>query len=191
MEISYLPSPPDFTIRQIISRLNSIHPSFSASVYHPFTIEERSRHIQRTELRRLMIQSIVCIIIAIPTFMIGIVWMSLVPVDNSVRLLLEKPAWMGQASRSELSLFLLATPVQFFIADVFHVRAIKEIKALWRPGSQVPILRRFYRFGSMNLLVSFSGPLGQYLKEFKVLINLSLNRFRLVFQLRTFPLLGC
>lgn len=62
--------------------------------------------------------------------------------------------WAGQASRLEWALFFLATPVQFFIADVFHVRAYKEIKALWRPGNQIPILRRFYRFGSMNLLVS-------------------------------------
>ena len=156
MQISYLPSPPDFTIRQIISRLNSLHPSFSASIYHPPTIEERSRHIQRTELRRLMIRAAACIIIAIPTFMIGVVWMSLVPVDDRIRLLFEQPAWAGQVSRSEWSLFLLSTPVQFFIADVFHVRAFKEIRALWRPGSQVPILRRFYRFGSMNLLVRLS-----------------------------------
>ena len=154
MKISYLPSPPDFTIRHIISRLNSLHSSFSASVYHPPTIEERSHHIQRTELRRLMIRATVCIIIAIPTFMIGIVWMSLVPVDNRIRLHFEEPAWGGQASRTEWSLFLLSTPVQFFVADVFHVRAFKEIKALWRSSSQVPILRRFYRFGSMNLLVS-------------------------------------
>ncbi|KAK4690675.1 hypothetical protein P7C71_g6169, partial [Lecanoromycetidae sp. Uapishka_2] len=47
-----------------------------------------------------------------------------------------------------------ATPVFFLAADVFHVRAIKEIRALWRKGSRVPRLQRFCRFGSMNLLVS-------------------------------------
>jgi len=85
--------------------------------------------------------------------MIGIVWMSLVPKDNRIRQYFEKRMWAGQATRVEWALFFLSTPVQFFIADVFHVRAYKEVKALWRPGSQVPILRRFYRFGSMNLLV--------------------------------------
>lgn len=94
-----------------------------------------------------------CIIIAIPTFMIGIVWMSLVPKHDRIRRYFEAQMWAGQVTRLEWALLFLSTPVQFFIADVFHIRAYKEIKALWRPGSQVPILRRFYRFGSMNLLV--------------------------------------
>ncbi|KAF8429506.1 E1-E2 ATPase-domain-containing protein [Tirmania nivea] len=154
VQISYLAAPPDFTIRHIISTLNAVDPAFSASIYQPPTIEERSRHIQRTELRRLILRAILCIIIAIPTFLIGIVWMSLVPKNDRMRRYFAKQMWAGQVTRLEWALFFLSTPVQFFVADVFHVRAYKEIKALWRPGSQVPILRRFYRFGSMNLLIS-------------------------------------
>ncbi|RPB24645.1 heavy metal translocatin, partial [Terfezia boudieri ATCC MYA-4762] len=154
IQISYLANPPDLTIRRIISTLNAVHPDFSASIYCPPTIEERSRHIQHKELRRLILRTILCIIIAIPTFLIGIVWMSLVPKDNRIRRYFEAQMWAGQVTRLEWALLFLSTPVQFFIADVFHVRAYKEIKALWRPGSQVPILRRFYRFGSMNLLIS-------------------------------------
>jgi heavy metal translocating P-type ATPase len=48
----------------------------------------------------------------------------------------------------------MATPIYFLCADVFHVRALKEIRAMWRPGSTTPILQRFYRFGSMNMLMS-------------------------------------
>ncbi|KAF8469132.1 E1-E2 ATPase-domain-containing protein [Kalaharituber pfeilii] len=154
LEITYLPNPPDFTIRRIISTLDSLNPAFTVTIYHPPTIEERSRHIQRTELRRFIIRAILCIIIAIPTFMIGIVWMSLVPKDNKIRQYWESQMWSGRATRLEWALFFLSTPVQFVIADVFHVRAIKEIRSLWRKGSTVPILRRFYRFGSMNLLIS-------------------------------------
>ncbi|KAB1671879.1 heavy metal translocating P-type ATPase, partial [Klebsiella pneumoniae] len=49
---------------------------------------------------------------------------------------------------------VLATPVYFFAADIFHVRAIKEILTMWRPGSRMPLLQRFYKFGSMNTLMS-------------------------------------
>ncbi|KAL8950987.1 MAG: hypothetical protein Q9183_007489, partial [Haloplaca sp. 2 TL-2023] len=64
----------------------------------------------------------------------------------------------------------MATPVMFFAADVFHRRAIKEIRALWRRKSQVPILRRFYRFGSMNLLIS-AGTSVAYISSVGLLIK--------------------
>lgn len=153
IQITYLPAPPTFTIRHIISGINASDPGFAATIYHPQTIEERSREIQQREFKKLAIRLIICIIIAIPTFLIGIVWMSLVPRKNSVRAYFEQPMWAGRANRLEWALFFLATPVQFFIADVFHIRAFKELRALWRPGSSVPILKRFYKFGSMNLLV--------------------------------------
>jgi Cation transport ATPase len=72
-------------------------------------------------------------------------------------------------SRNEWALFIMTTPVMFYGTDVFHVRAMKEIRALWRPGSRVPILRRFYRFGSMNLLIS-AGTMVAYISSLAVLI---------------------
>merc|ERR1711939_734993 len=56
----------------------------------------------------------------------------------------------------------MATPVYFFAADLFHRRTIKELRALWRPGSKVPISRRFYRFGSMNMLISFGTSIAYF-----------------------------
>lgn len=56
----------------------------------------------------------------------------------------------------------MATPVYFFTADVFHRRALKELRALWRPGSATPILRRFYRFSSMNILMSFGTTIAYF-----------------------------
>ena len=56
-----------------------------------------------------------------------------------------------------------------FGADIFHVKAFKELRAVWRPGSRVPILRRFYRFGSMNLLIS-TGTNVAYFSSLAVLI---------------------
>ncbi|KAK3669266.1 hypothetical protein LTR78_010840 [Recurvomyces mirabilis] len=49
----------------------------------------------------------------------------------------------------------MATPVYFYGADIFHRRTIKELYSLWRRNSPVPVLRRFYRFGSMDMLLSF------------------------------------
>jgi cation transport ATPase len=109
-------------------------------------------HEQRAILRRLILAAVV----AIPTFILGIVFMSLVKGDNSTKVFMMEPIWTGNTSRIQWALFFLATPVQFYSANIFHRRSIKEIRALWRRGSTTPILKRFIRFGSMNLLVCIS-----------------------------------
>ena len=154
MALSYLPSPPRFTIRSIISTVNTTNEAFAAHVYTPPSIEQRSQAMQRHEQARLARKLCISFIVAIPTFLIGVVWMSLVPASNAIRRYFNKQALAGAVQRSDWALFFLATVVMLFAADIFHVRAFKEIRALWRKGSRVPILRRFYRFGSMNLLLS-------------------------------------
>lgn len=152
--IKYFPHPPKLTLRHIVSSISSISPEFFISVYHPPTMEERSRKFQLVERNRLLLRLLLSVIIAIPTFLLGIVWMALVPKENSIRIYIEQPMWAGQATRVEWALFILSTPVMFYVANIFHLRAIREIRALWRSSSSVPVLRRFYRFGSMNLLIS-------------------------------------
>lgn len=154
VRIKYLPHPPKLTLRHIVSSITSVSSTFVVSVYHPPTMEERSRKLQLRERNSLLLRLLICVIIAIPTFLLGIVWMSLVPSDNRIRVYIEQPMWAGQATRVEWALFFLSTPIMFYVADVFHRRAIRELRALWRKSSSVPILRRFYRFGSMNLLIS-------------------------------------
>lgn len=152
--IKYSPHPPKLTLRHIVSSVSSISPNFVVSVYHPPTMEERSRRLQLRERNRLLFRLFLSVLIAIPTFLLGIVWMTLVPKENRIRIYIEQPMWAGQATRVEWALFILSTPIMFCVADVFHLRAIREIRALWRRSSSVPVLRRFYRFGSMNLLIS-------------------------------------
>ena len=154
MQIKYTPTPPQVTIRSIVKTINDVDPAFKTTPYHPPSIEARSQRMQQRESRRLLLRIIFSFLVAIPTFLIGIVWMSLVPSNNSTRQYLEKPVWSGAVPRRDWALFIVATSVMFFAADVFHIRALKEIRSLWRKNSRVPILRRFYRFGSMNLLVS-------------------------------------
>lgn len=167
--IVYRPSPPDLTVRTFISAINASDEAFQASVYHPPTLEERSRRMQRKEQRDILMRLIFTAVVAIPTLIIGVVFMSLVPSSNPTRQWLQQPILAGNAMRMEWALFFMTTPVMVFGTDIFHTRALKEIRSLWRPKSKVPLLRRFYRFGSMNLLIS-AGAAVAYFSSLAVLI---------------------
>jgi len=156
VNITYTPQAPMFTIRTIIEDLQTVNQSFKISVYHPPTIEERSKIIRQKELRRLYLRLGACFLIVIPAFLIGMVWMSFVPPHNKQRAYFEEPLWAGSARRMDWALLILSTPVMFGIADVFHRRAIAEIWSLWKPGNVNTMKRGFFKFGSMNLLESFS-----------------------------------
>lgn len=153
MKVTYVPKAPDFTVRRILASVEASDPAFKASIYHPPTLEERSKEIQRNHLRQILYRVIFTGIICVPTFVLGIVYMTLLPDSNKEKHHLMMP-WVSGISRLQMALFVLATPVYFFAADVFHKRAFKEIWTLWRPGSRTPLLQRFYRFGSMNTLMS-------------------------------------
>jgi Cu+-exporting ATPase len=153
LKVTYKPQSPDFTIRHILSTISGVDESLSPSVHHPLTLEERSRKIHERERKRILIRVMFTLVVAIPTLIIGIVYMSLVPMSNLGRQFLMRPLHAG-ISRAQWALFIMATPVYFLCADVFHLRALKELRSMWRPGSTTPFLQRFYRFGSMNMLMS-------------------------------------
>jgi Cu+-exporting ATPase len=162
IRLTYEPSPPAFTIRDIVSAIVSSSSSpFKVTVHKTPTLEDRARLLQAKEKRSLLYRLVFSVIVAIPTFIIGIVFMSLVSSQNSTRRFLMEPMWSGNASRIQWSMFFLATPVMFYSAGTFHRRSMKEIYALWRRGSRTPIWKRFVRFGSMNLLVWIPSP-GSY-----------------------------
>ncbi|PQE30440.1 hypothetical protein CJF32_00009253 [Rutstroemia sp. NJR-2017a WRK4] len=161
MKISYIPQAPSFTIRHILAKISDIEQSFDASIYHPPTLEERSRMIHKREQTRLLARVIVTFITAIPTLIIGIIFMSLVSKSNPARKYLMEPLQAG-VSRAQWALLVMATPVYFLCADVFHRRALKEVRSMWRPGSKTPILQRFYRFGSMNMLMSLGTSIAYF-----------------------------
>jgi Cu+-exporting ATPase len=154
LHIKYVPDPPNFTIRQIFAAIRSLNPAFEPSVFHPPTIEERARQMHAQERTRILFRLILCVIIAIPTFVLGIVFMSLISSKNPIRKYLMEKMWAGNVTRLSWALFILATPIYFFAADTFHRRALKELRSMWRPGSRTSYLHRFTRFGSMNMLIS-------------------------------------
>ena len=150
--ISYTPHAPDFTIRAICSAIAAADSDLEPRVHHPPTVEERARQMHGRVQRRILRRVLLSIVVAVPTFIIGIVYMTLVPTSNPGRRYLEEP--VGGVSRAEWALLTLATPVFLFAAEVFHRRAAREVYSLWKPGSPTPILRRLYRFGSMDMLIS-------------------------------------
>lgn len=153
IQVRYVPDAPSLTVRRIIAAIEAGDDAIRASVYHAPTIEERSRQIQRRYQRQLLYRVLLTAVVCIPTFVIGIVYMDLLPDANAGKRYLTAPLVSG-ISRAQFALLALATPVYFCAADVFHAKAVKEIRALWRRGSRTPVLQRFYRFGSMNTLMS-------------------------------------
>lgn len=174
IKIAYVPEAPTFTIRQILAAVEASDPALRASIYHPPSLEERSKMAQYKHQLQLFYRALFTFLVAIPTFIIGIVYMSLVPDPNASKDYLMLP-WVSGISRAEIAMFIMATPVYFFAADVFHTRALKEIKTLWRRGSKVPILRRFYRFGSMNTLMSLGTTIA-YVSSVAQLIAAGINK---------------
>ncbi|KAH8647633.1 E1-E2 ATPase-domain-containing protein [Ilyonectria robusta] len=151
--VRYLPDAPGFTVWRIIEAIEASDEAIRASVYYAPTIEERSRQIRRCYQRQLLYCVILTAVICIPTFVISIVYMNLLLDSNAGKSYLMAPLVSG-IGRGQFALLALATPVYFCAADAFHAKAIKEIRALWRCGSCTPVLQRFYRFGSMNTLMS-------------------------------------
>ena len=149
LKLTYTPTQPGFTIRHILSTISSVNESFQVTLVKEAMIEKRAE-----ALRQLLKRLVMSFVISIPTFIIGVLLMSLLPSRSSVRQYFEEPTWVGRFSLATRILFFLATPVQFLVADVFHRKALEELKALWRPGSRTPIYQGFLKFGSMNLLVT-------------------------------------
>ena len=152
LSVTYIPHASTLTIRSILMAISNTDPAFRPFIYHPMSIEERSKKMHHREQMQILYRLVLSVVVAIPTFIIGVVLMSLVPKDSHARRYIMSP--MAGVSRAEWALFIMATPIYFFGADLFHRRMIKELRALWRRRSATPILQRFYRFGSMNMLIS-------------------------------------
>ncbi|RSH88277.1 uncharacterized protein EHS24_000811 [Apiotrichum porosum] len=170
--VTYVPHHP-LTIRDILSGLSNVAPEFDAAVARTQSLSERSQEIQRREVKLLAAHLAVAFIFAIPTFIIAIVSMVLLPMSSPFRQFWDKPVW-GGANRGTVVLWALATVVQFGVGRLFYQRALN---ALWshlrwllppflrpasmRRSSAAASGRKFswrslFSFGSMDLLVSLS-----------------------------------
>ncbi|KAG7900907.1 hypothetical protein KL935_002840 [Ogataea polymorpha] len=152
VKFTYVPNPPQLTIRKIVDEINGLSDKFQLEIVRVASVEEHLTQLARRELWRIVRKLVLSTVVAVPTFVFGIVGMSLLPKHNAFRMWLMQPLWRGNVSRVVWILFFLATPVYFFGASMFHLKALREVRALWKRS--VPWGRRLLRFGSMNLLMS-------------------------------------
>lgn len=167
VKFTYIPNvEKGVTVRRFLSDLNHLQPLenesgyitdttrdgiFKCKLVERVSIDEHLRKLAKQETMKIVRRLVLATVIAIPSFVFGIVGMSLVSKHNSFRVWLEEPIWAGNVSRMMWIVFILSTPVYFFAADVFHVKAIKEIRSLWIHKNSFK--KRFFKFGSMNLLM--------------------------------------
>ncbi|KAI5958793.1 hypothetical protein KGF57_002227 [Candida theae] len=186
IKFTYVPSR-EVTARQIVSDLNHLRDdgvggyaiddeeeggSFTCNLVKPVSVDEHIRRLAKSEVMNLALRLILATAFAIPTFIFGIVAMSLLSKHHPVRIWVEEPIWVGNASRATWILLILATPVYLFAADTFHRKAIKEIKSLWLHKN--PFKTRLLKFGSMNLLMSLGTTVAYFASI--VLLALSANQ---------------
>lgn len=109
--ITYVPSP-TFNIRSLLSDFSSLDPAFTSTILRSLSVSSRARAIQRKEARDLLVYFLVALVLAIPTFVISIVGMVLMPEESKFRMFWMKKVW-GGAGRGTIVLWVLATVVQF------------------------------------------------------------------------------
>jgi len=171
LRLSYQPQPPNLTLRHILNTINNLDTQVQASIFNPPTIEQRSKEIHAAERRKILLRFLLCLITAIPTFVIGIVYMTLVKHENTGRQYLMQHVWAGSVSRADWALFILGSIIYFFAADIFHIRSLQGIYLMWKPSSRTPLSHRLLRFGNMNMLIS----LGTSVAYFASIAALGIN----------------
>jgi Cu+-exporting ATPase len=169
LTMSYVPNAPSFTIRRILDEICALDPSFRVSIHKPASVEQRSREMLAKEQKAIFLRALLSTITAVPSLVIGIIYMNLVSKHDPGYMWLMRP--LHGVSRAEWAMFATATPVYFFATDYFHRRMIKEIYSLWRPRSPVSIAKRFIRFGSMNLLISFGTTIAYFSSLAQLIIS--------------------
>ena len=144
--ITYRPSK-DLTIRHILDFPVPV----TAFIRKRPSIQALARKNQRREAKELSYLLLLSFLVAIPTFIIGVVGMTLLPQSNPFRIWCEEFVW-GGCQRAVLALFVLSTLSQLAVNQYFVVKAWKTMRTYlksWRWS-------RLFSFGSMDLLVALS-----------------------------------
>ncbi|AGO13827.1 AaceriAGL041Cp [[Ashbya] aceris (nom. inval.)] len=138
-------------VRTAISPTDSNY-DLNVKIVEGSSLDKRLKAINDKERKSVLRCLIFTIIVAIPTFVFGIVGMSLLPSEHKFRKWLEEPLWVNNVPRVIWILLMLSTPVYFSVAEQFHAKACRELHFLW--VRQKSWTARLCRFGSMNLLIS-------------------------------------
>jgi len=113
--LRYIPNH-TLNIRAILS---GVPRPFTATFHRRPSMYSRSRKIQRQEAKKTLRLFLASTVFTIPTFVIGVVGMLLLPQSHPFREWCEGTGWWGGASRAVILLWVLATLVQLGIARYF------------------------------------------------------------------------
>ncbi|WWC70883.1 uncharacterized protein I206_104835 [Kwoniella pini CBS 10737] len=166
--ISYVPYNP-LNIRQLIDGISGVAPEFEVEFVKTQSVNEKSQKIQKMEVKILASHCAVAIIFAVPTFIIAIVSMILLPSHSKFKMEMMKPVW-GAANLGTIILWPLATIVQFGVGRLFYKRTFASLwphlRRLVPSAFRSETVRRLpprplswrtlISFGSMDLLVVLS-----------------------------------
>lgn len=151
--VSYIPSlqTPVVTLRGMLADISALDPAFSPSEILPPSLSSRSAIYAQKELYGYIIRLAVSAVFVVPVLLLGVIAPTLLSPSHPLRIRLAQPIW-GGASIGEVSLWALATPVQFGVGSLFYSRAFKNLRSVWRPGRHWS--ERLMRWGSMDTLIA-------------------------------------
>lgn len=156
--VTYSPFPPDLTLRTIRDAIADVG-GFQVSLVKDVSAATQAQKSQHAERRQTLYRLLVSAVFAIPMLVIGVVGMTLLPMDSSLRSRLERRV-IGNSSLGNWIMLGLATPVQFGVGATFYSRSWKSLRGVWRAGHGDRSNRsriwwnRLFRFGSMDTLVA-------------------------------------
>ncbi|UZJ55831.1 hypothetical protein CBS101457_005151 [Exobasidium rhododendri] len=148
--INYTPSHMT-TLRSILADIGAINPRFEATIVTPPSVSTRSSLHARKELHALFTRLVVAFLFVPPTLLIAVVAPTFLPAAHPLRVSLSRPI-VGEATKGDIILWTLATPVQFGVGQVFYQRAFKSLRSVWRQGRSWK--DRLISWGDMNVLVA-------------------------------------
>ncbi|KAL6931206.1 uncharacterized protein HGUI_00299 [Hanseniaspora guilliermondii] len=186
LKIIYKPSITNgLSIRNFIQIIDSIDSKITVSVAEKESLQDHMNKIATKELKNIAIRLLITLIFAIPSFIFGILVMSLLPKNNSLKQKMETKT-VGNASVLMWILFAVSTPVYFGVNLMFHKKAFKELRVLWKMNilfdhnnkggvlsgfNWKAFLKRFVKFGSMNMLISLGTSVAYFASVAMVILS--------------------
>ncbi|CEH14212.1 copper resistance-associated p-type atpase [Ceraceosorus bombacis] len=166
ISVCYLPSR-KLNLRSIIKALQDLDPAFSVEHVRAPSLASRSAKLARKELTNYIVRLAIACMFVPPTLVLGVI-APMLSSHHPLRHTFDRPVW-GGASLGEVSLWLLATPVQFGVGSLFYTRSIKSFKSVWRPGRSWS--ERLLRWGNMEVLVALGTSISYFASLGFTLVN--------------------
>lgn len=152
-------------LRDTLADIDQLDPSFEAHYDPPASLASRSAVLARKELRDLLMRLSIAAIFAVLSLVISMI-APVLPPSHSLRQYLSEYV-VGSATRGEIAMWLISSPVQFGVGSIFFKKAWRSTSSVWKKGRSWS--DRLFRFGNMDVLVAL-GTLVAYTSSLAFLI---------------------